>query len=92
MNPEVSGLADMAGLPLEPSQGRPKDDRTQDTGIVSVQIPEDSQQQRIVSLWRSRAGRMDDSLESAADSPVRDLEIVLRLKVEPQLRGGAEVP
>lgn len=29
----------MAGLSLEPRQGLPKDDRTQDTDIVSAQIP-----------------------------------------------------
>jgi hypothetical protein len=29
----------MAGLSLEPRQGLPKDDRTQDSGIVSAQIP-----------------------------------------------------
>ena len=36
----------MAGLSLEPRQGLPKDDRTQDTGIVSAQIPSEFQHQR----------------------------------------------
>lgn len=35
---------------------------------------------------------MNGPLKRLADSPVRDLQIVLRLQIEPELRRGAEVP
>jgi hypothetical protein len=56
----------MAGLSLEPRQGLPKDDRTQDKGIVSAQIPEEFQHQRIVSLWRSQARWSTEGMTSTS--------------------------